>query len=251
MKADSVFTVDGRAAIVTGASSGLGDRFARVLAANGARVLAVARRTERLEALAAEAPGVIPFAADVTDDDARAAIVEAALDAFGAVDILVNNAGVGSALPAIKEPIEAFEATIGINLTATFDLARRCAVPMIAAERGSIVNIASIAGLVAGTPLCSASYSASKGAVVNLTRQLGVEWARKGVRVNAVAPGWFPSEMSDQLPPPARERALEDSAMHRFGEPEELDGILLFLASDASSYCTGQVFVIDGGGTAR
>jgi NAD(P)-dependent dehydrogenase (short-subunit alcohol dehydrogenase family) len=111
--------------------------------------------------------------------------------------------------------------------------------------------VASIAGLVAGTPLCSASYSASKGAVVNLTRQLGVEWARKSVRVNALAPGWFPSEMSDQLPPAGREMALDDSAMHRFGEPHELDGILLFLASDASTYCTGQCFVVDGGGTAQ
>jgi NAD(P)-dependent dehydrogenase (short-subunit alcohol dehydrogenase family) len=114
-----------------------------------------------------------------------------------------------------------------------------------------LVKVASIAGLVAGTPLCSASYSASKGAVVNLTRQLGVEWARKGVRVNALAPGWFPSEMSDALTPRARELALDDSAMHRFGEPHELDGILLYLASDASSYCTGQVFVVDGGGTAQ
>ncbi|HEY6531977.1 MAG TPA: SDR family oxidoreductase [Acidimicrobiales bacterium] len=253
MKIETMFAIEGRAAIVTGASSGLGERFARVLAANEVRVLAVARRADRLAALADEVPGVVAFAADVTDEDARAAMVDAALDSFGSIDLLVNNAGVASAVPALEEPLEDFVHAVDVNLVAAFDLARRCARPMIDAGRGSIVNVASMFGLVAGTPLASSSYIATKAGLVHLTRQLGCEWARKGVRVNAIAPGWFPTDMTQLVAPgtPADDLVAANCPMRRFGEMHELDGILLYLASDASTYCTGQVISVDGGWTAR
>jgi NAD(P)-dependent dehydrogenase (short-subunit alcohol dehydrogenase family) len=250
---EQVFSVDGRCAVVTGASSGLGERFARVLAANGSRVLAVARRTERLAALADEVPGVVTFAADLRDDGARAAVIDAAVDTFGRIDLLVNNAGISASVPALDEELDDFRGTVDLNLVAVFDLARRCARSMIANGGGSIVNVASMYGLVAGTPIAAASYAASKGGLVNLTRQLGCEWAKDGVRVNALAPGFFPTEMNAELQPdtPAYRYITRNTPMGRLGLDHELDGILLFLASDASSYCTGQTFVVDGGWTAR
>jgi NAD(P)-dependent dehydrogenase (short-subunit alcohol dehydrogenase family) len=251
--AAELFSLRERAVIVTGASSGLGDRFARVLVANGAKVLAVARRAERLEALADEVPNVVPFAADLADETARAAVVAAALDAFGAIDVLVNNAGSTTSVPAVDEPVDDFRAAVELHLVAAFDLAQRCARTMRDQGGGSIVNVASAYGLVAGTPLGSASYSASKGALVNLTRQLGCEWATDGVRVNALAPGWFLTEMTAAIEPesPPHRFIIRNTPMRRFGLEHELDGILLYLASDASTYCTGQVFAIDGGWTAR
>lgn len=253
MLTDELFSIRDRSYVVTGASSGLGDRFVRVLAANGARALAVARRADRLEALAAQLTGVVPFVADLADDDARASVVEAAVDEFGVVDGLVNNAGVASDARALDEPIDEFRNALDVNLVATFDLSRRFAAKMVDAGGGSIVNVASTFGLVAGTPIGSAGYAAAKGGVVNLTRQLGCEWADKGVRVNALAPGFFRSEMTAGIADgtPAHGYVAKNTPMRRFGDEHELDGILLYLLSDASTYATGQVFTVDGGWTAR
>jgi NAD(P)-dependent dehydrogenase (short-subunit alcohol dehydrogenase family) len=250
---EELFSVRDRAVVVTGASSGFGDRFTRVLASNGAKVLAVARRADRLQALADAVPGVVPFVADLSDDATRAEVVDVALDELGAIDVLVNNAGVTSSVPAVDEPIDDFRDAMEVNLVAAFDLARRCAPVMQAAGGGSVVNVASTYGLVAATPLGSASYAASKGALVNLTRHLGCEWAADGVRVNALAPGFFPTEMTSSIEPdtPPHRYVIRNTPMRRFGLDHELDGILLYLASDASTYCTGQVFSIDGGWTAR
>ena len=244
-----IFSVAGRTAVVTGASSGLGERFARVLAANGASVLAVARRTDRLDALASEVEGITPFPADVSVEAERARIIDAALGQFGRLDVLVNNAGYGNPARALDEPVPDFRAVLEVNLVAVFELARLAAASMIEQGSGSIINIASILGLVASTPIPNASYSASKGAVVNLTRELGCQWARKGVRVNALAPGFFPTESTAGME--GGDFVAAQCPMARMGEPHELDGALLFLASGASSYCTGQVFTIDGGWTAR
>jgi NAD(P)-dependent dehydrogenase (short-subunit alcohol dehydrogenase family) len=251
--AEELFSIRGRAFVVTGASSGLGERFTRVLAANGARVLAVARRTDLLASLAEELPDVHPFTADLADDDARAAVVDTAIETFGAVDGLVNNAGVATDKMALDEPIDEFEHAVDVNLVATFDLARRFGRTMVDAGGGTIVNVASMYGLVAGTPIGSASYAATKGGVVNLTRQLGCEWAKQGVRVNALAPGFFRSEMTAGIAEgtPAHGYVMRNCPMRRFGAPHELDGILLYLVSDASTYATGQVFTVDGGWTAR
>lgn len=247
------FCVEDRVAIVTGASSGLGERFARVLAGSGASVVAAARRLDRLEALASEFPNILAVRADLLVEADRAALVRTAIDRFGRIDVLVNNAGGGNADPAISEPIEAFRRVVELNLVATFELCQLVAGHMIAAGRGSIINIASILGLVSSWPIPNGSYTASKGAVVNLTRELGCQWARQGVRVNAIAPGFFPSEsMQAMIDDEGATRMMKANCpMGRYGREHELDGVLLFLASDASSYCTGQIVTIDGGWTAR
>jgi NAD(P)-dependent dehydrogenase (short-subunit alcohol dehydrogenase family) len=192
-------------------------------------------------------------AADVTSPDDRERLVATALDQHGQIDVLVNNAGIGSPVPAEHESIERFREVMEVNVTALFGLSQRVASTMLERRRGSIINIASILGLVASAPIKQASYTASKGAVVNLTRELAVQWARKGVRVNAIAPGWFPSEMTTEMftEPSAMAFLERNDPMARGGRPDELDGALLFLASDASSYVTGHVLTVDGGWTAR
>ena len=248
-----IFGLDGRVAIVTGASSGLGDRFARVLAAAGARVVGAARRADRLERLASEVEGLEPCVCDVSVDDDLERLVSSTLERFGQVDVLVNNAGVGRAHPAEDEPAEHFRRVIDVNLNAVFMLSRIAARAMLERGSGSIVNIASMYGLVAAAPVAQASYCASKGGVVNLTRELGAQWARRGVRVNALAPGFFPSEMGSEMIEDERSARFlrRNTPIGRPGLPHELDGALLFLASDASSYMTGQTLVVDGGWTAR
>ena len=175
------------------------------------------------------------------------------VDRFGRIDVLVNNAGTSDLQPAESEPIDAFRRAIDVNLTGLFLLCQLAGRHMIEQGRGSIINVASILGLVASAPIDQAGYCASKGAVVNLTRELAVQWARKGVRVNAMAPGWFHTELTAEMF--EDERSMQWMArncpMARAGDEHELDGVLLFLASDASSYCTGQTIAIDGGWTAR
>ena len=252
----SLFDLHGRVAIVTGASSGLGERFARVLHAAGASVMASARRADRLDTLAASVGDDSRFATmvcDVTSDADCERLTSGTVERFGRVDVLINNAGMAYTLPAEVETPDQFREVIDVNLNGLFVLSQTVGRTMIEQGSGSIVNIASMLGLVASTPVKQASYCASKGAVVNLTRELAAQWARKGVRVNALAPGWFPSEMTAEMVVDESSIAFVQRTcpMGRFGEPEELDGALLFLVSDASSYCTGQTLAIDGGWTAR
>ena len=250
----SPFRLDGRVAVVTGASSGLGDRFARVLHAAGATVVASARRTDRLEALAAElGERLLPVTCDVAQDEDCERLVATAVDVAGHLDVLVNNAGIGTPVAAEDEPIGDFRQVIDVNLNAVFLLSQLAGRHMIARGSGSIVNVASVLGLVASTPIKQASYCASKGAIVNLTRELGAQWARKGVRVNALAPGWFPSEMTELMfsDEGASTFMQRNCPMGRAGELRELDGALLFLAADASSYVTGHTLTVDGGWVAR
>jgi NAD(P)-dependent dehydrogenase (short-subunit alcohol dehydrogenase family) len=250
----SSFRLDDRVALVTGASSGLGARFARVLAGAGAKVVLAARRADRLSALATELPDAFAVACDLDDPAAPAALVDAAIGHFGQIDVVVNNAGITLTSPATEQPMDGFRHVMRVNVEAPFEIAREAAAWMIAAERsGSIVNIASIWGLVAMGAIPDAAYAASKGAIVNLTRQLGAEWARRGVRVNAIAPAWFPSEMTGTSMF-GDENALRwiqrNTPMGRGGHEHEIDGALLFLASDASSYVTGVTLPVDGGWTA-
>lgn len=248
------FRLDGKVAIVTGASAGLGARFAQVLDAAGARVVLAARRGDRLHTLAStlREPHVVPI--DLSEDGAPGALVAATLAHFGAVDVVVNNAGTSDPLAAFEETDDKFRATLRINLIAPFELAREAARAMVASERaGSIVNIASIWGLVGVGQIPEAGYAASKGGLVNLTRELAAQWARKGVRVNCLAPGWFRSEMTEgrMFGDERSERWIRQrTPMGRGGEEHELDGALLFLASDASTFMTGQVVCVDGGWTA-
>lgn len=249
-----VFDLSGRVAIVTGASSGLGQRFAEVLHHGGAKVVLAARRLDRLSEIAEQLPGSVAVRCDVTDADQHGELAKAAIDAFGRIDVLVNSAGMsGPPVPAEELSADRWESTLAVNLTGLFGLTSVVARQMLAQGGGSVVNIGSVFGLVANAPVMDAAYAASKGAVVNLTRELAVEWAPRGVRVNAIAPGWFPSEMtSDMTDDEASQRYIRRSCpMRRMGERHELDGAILFLASDASTYCTGQTITVDGGWTAR
>ncbi|MFJ8780790.1 MULTISPECIES: SDR family NAD(P)-dependent oxidoreductase [unclassified Streptomyces] len=253
--AGDLFSLEGRTAIVTGASSGLGARFATVLAQAGATVFAAARRIDRLKELADSDARIHPVACDVALEADRTRLTETALATTGRIDILVNNAASSGETRAEDESPDAFTDVLGVNLTAPFHLARLAAeAPSSVSPSGrSIINVSSILGLVSAAPLGGASYSASKAGLIGLTRELAGQWGRSGTRVNALAPGWFRTEMTADLFGDERSsRWVErNTLLHRGGDSHELDGALLFLASDASSYCTGQVLTVDGGWTAR
>jgi NAD(P)-dependent dehydrogenase (short-subunit alcohol dehydrogenase family) len=250
--AESAFRLDGKVAVVTGASSGLGERFARVLSAAGARVVLVARRLERLEQLAAELGDATPAACDLSRGEDLEVPVQRALEVYGKVDVLVNNAGIERSRPALEETGEVFSEVLDVNLLAPFMLARAAARDMLSrGAGGSIINIASILGLVGVGRPPQAAYTASKGGLINLTRELSAQWASSGIRVNAIAPGFFGSEMTERLfsEEGGYRWVARHTAMGRHGEAHELDGALLFLASDASSYVTGVALPVDGGWT--
>jgi 3-oxoacyl-[acyl-carrier protein] reductase len=251
-KAAEMFSLQGRVALVTGASSGLGQQFARALADNGAAVVLVARRADRLEAFKAEletsGARAIAVEADVTDRAAMARAFDAAEKAFGTVTILVNNAGVAQAgLRAVDVSDDEWRRVLSTNLDAVFACAREAARRMLAAgQKGAIVNIASVLGL--GVSKGAVSYATSKAAVIQLTKALSLEWAFKGVRVNAIAPGWFVTEINDDyLNGEAGAAIKRDIPMGRFGNAGDLDGALLLLVSEAGAYMTGATLVVDGG----
>jgi len=251
MKAAELFDLKGKVALVTGASSGLGTQFAHALAENDAAVALVARRADRLEQLKGriEAAGgrALAIEGDVTDRASMAHAFDKAESAFGTVTILVNNAGVAHSGRAIDLPEEEWRRVLGTNLDAVFYCAQEAARRMLAArKKGSIVNVASVLGLSAAKGVVA--YATAKAGVVQVTKALALELAFKGVRVNAIAPGWFVTEINDAyLMSEAGEKIKRDIPAGRFGREGDLDGALLLLASDAGSYITGTTIVVDGG----
>jgi NAD(P)-dependent dehydrogenase (short-subunit alcohol dehydrogenase family) len=251
MTAAELFDLKGRVALVTGASSGLGVRFAEVLAGEGAAVALVARRTDRLAAVkgSIEAAGgrAVAISADVLDRKAMLRAFDEAEQAFGTVTILVNNAGVAHANRAVDLPEEEWRRVVGTNLDAVFFWAQEAARRMLAAGKGgAIVNIASVLGL--GVSKGTAAYAVAKAGVIQLTKALGLELAFKGVRVNAIAPGWIVTELNrDYLLSEAGAAIKREIPVGRFGEERDLDGALLLLVSDAGRFIAGTTIVVDGG----
>ena len=254
MPAESVldlFRLDGRVAVVTGASSGLGVAFAQALAEAGADVVLGARRADRLADTAAlvavTGRRALAVATDVSDPGSCDNLVALAMEEFGRVDVLVNNAGVGTAVPATKETPEQFRQVIDVNLNGCYWMAQACG--RVMQPGSSIINISSVLGLTtAGLP--QAAYASSKAGLIGMTRDLAQQWTgRKGIRVNAIAPGFFESEMTEQYPPGYLDAQQARIPTGRKGDPRELAAAVVFLASDAAGYITGQTLPVDGGMT--
>jgi NAD(P)-dependent dehydrogenase (short-subunit alcohol dehydrogenase family) len=245
------FRLDGKVAVITGASSGLGVAFAQAFAEAGADVALGARRVDRLADTAAlvEKAGrrALTHGTDVADPQSCTDLVALAMEEFGHVDVLVNNAGIGTAAPATRETPEQFRQVIDVNLNGCYWMAQACG--RVMGPGSSIINVSSVLGITtAGLP--QAAYASSKAGLIGLTRDLAQQWTgRKGIRVNAVAPGFFVSEMTDQYPPGYLEGQLGRIPAGRKGDPGELAATVVFLASDAAGYITGQTLAVDGGMT--
>jgi gluconate 5-dehydrogenase len=250
------FGVEGQTAIVTGASSGLGVLFAETLAERGINLVIAARRLEKLVKVAEKISSkygvkVISVQTDVGQEEQVINMVNTAVEKFGSLEIIVNNAGLASLSPSVEMSLEEWKKVIDVNLTGVFLCARTAAREMIKKKYGKIVNIASIYGAV-GDIFHAAPYYASKGAVINLTRALAIEWAPYKINVNAIAPGFFPSEMTTGIfqDENALKHILSRTPLGRTGEPLDLKAVLMYLASPASNYVTGQTIFVDGGWTA-
>jgi NAD(P)-dependent dehydrogenase (short-subunit alcohol dehydrogenase family) len=245
------FRLDDQVAVVTGASSGIGARFARVLDSLGATVVVSARRADRIEELAGSLERGDSMVCDVSERGASTALIDAVVERHGRIDVVIANAGVTSVTPALREKAEDFAHVVGVDLIAPFEVAQAAAKHMrTAGEGGAIVNVASAAAFRSSGLLPQASYVAAKTGLVGLTRELALQWARYGIRVNALCPGMFPSEMTAELVDSDELRTAYETSvpLGRVGRPDELDAAIAFLASPASSYMTGQTLLIDGGG---
>jgi NAD(P)-dependent dehydrogenase (short-subunit alcohol dehydrogenase family) len=256
MNTMDLFRLDGKTAIVTGGGRGLGRYMAEALSDAGANVALCSRKIEPLEEVRdeIEARGgrALAYSCDVTLQEDVERIVSATEEAFGSLDVLVNNSGATWGAPPTEMPLEKFDRVISVNVRGTFLMSQAVGRRMIERESGgTIVNVASIAALVGGNPdyMQTVGYNSSKGAVISMTRDLATSWAKHNITVNAVAPGWFPTRMSGGLIEEFEERMLKDIPLGRFGNPEDLKGVIAFLASPAAAYLTGQTIVVDGGAT--
>jgi len=255
MNARKLFDLSGRTAIITGGSAGLGRQMAEGLAEMGAGLVLCARKKERCEQAAKELGGLgvktLPLACDVRNPGDIAHAVDVAVAEFGRVDILINNAGASWGAPVEEMKLEHWNKVIETNLTGSFLFAQAVAKVMIPQRSGKIINIASVAGLRGSPPEMQAvGYQASKGGIITLTKDLACKWAQHNIHVNAIAPGWFPTDMSGVVIERNKEGLRKRIPLGRFGGPNDLKGAAIFLASAASDFVTGQVLVVDGGQTA-
>jgi NAD(P)-dependent dehydrogenase (short-subunit alcohol dehydrogenase family) len=250
----NLFRLGGKTALVTGGSRGLGQYMAEALSDAGANVVLCSRNLETLEEVKAgieERGGkALALACDVTDPENVDNVVAETEEAFGAIDVLINNSGMAWGAPAEEMPVEKFDLVVQVNVRGTFLMAQAVGRRMIErGEGGKIVNVASIAGLIGGRPdyMQTIGYNSSKGAVISMTQNLATSWAQYDINVNAIAPGWFPTDMSGSLIEEFEDKMLEDIPLHRFGQPEDIKGVVVFLASPAANYVTGQTVIVDGG----
>ncbi len=252
-----LFRLEGKAAIITGGGQGLGRYMAEALSEAGANVVLCSRNLESLEEVkkGIEQKGgkALALRCDVTSPEDVDDVVAETGEAFGGIDILVNNSGASWGAPAEEMPLEKFDLVVQVNVRGTFLMSQAVGRRMIERGRGGrIINVSSIAGLVGGNPeyMQTVGYNASKGALISMTRDLATSWAQHDITVNAIAPGWFPTKMSGGLIEKFEDKMLEDIPMRRFGNPEDIKGVVVFLASPAAAYMTGQTVVVDGGLTA-
>ena len=250
-----IFDLSGKTAVVTGSSAGIGNRLARTLVLAGATVVGIARRKTELDDEAMSTGRLIPLSADLAETDQVLAVADESLAALGGrVDILVNNAAwIAGGVKAEDETYEIIRRTLAVNVEAPILLAQKFVPGMQAAGNGSIVNISSITALAGNGRMPQAVYAASKGGIEAITREWAAQWSRGGIRVNSIAPGWIESEITAEVTqvPKVQEWILRNTLLPRHGQPDDFDGALLLLASDAGRYITGQHIVVDGGWTAH
>ncbi len=257
MNALDLFRLDGKTAIVTGGGRGLGRYMAEALSDAGAAVVLCSRKIEPLEEVRQEIEAgggkALAVACDVTDEESVERAVAAAEEGFGPVDVVVNNSGATWGAPPEEMPPDRFDQVVRVNVRGTFLMSQAAGRRMIQrCAGGTIINISSVAGLVGGHPdyMQTVGYNSSKGAVISMTRSLATSWAKHNITVNAIAPGWFPTRMSGGLIDKFEGQMLKGIPLGRFGNPEDLKGVVIFLASPAAAYITGQTLVVDGGTTA-
>ncbi len=257
MNALDLFRLDGKTAMVTGGSRGLGQYMAEALSDAGANVVVCSRDQEALDEVkkGIEAKGgeALAIACDVTEPDDVENTASQAEERFGGIDVLVNNSGATWGAPPLEMPLEKFDQVMWVNVRGTFLVSQAVGRRMVErGEGGKIVNLASIAGIVGGNPdyMQTVGYNTSKGAIISMTRDLATAWAEHRINVNALAPGWFPTKMSGGLIENFEDEMLADIPLKRFGEEDDIKGAILFLASPAANYVTGQTIVVDGGQTA-